>query len=264
MREERHFLEPQPENKKREQREVSSVEEGLNLTLEHIRVKLGQTQSRPLIVFVNGETGSGKSSFSMSLENLLISQGINGVDIETDLYQDDRFSEAEFSEQKSAWEQGQSFTRHNLQTREDETVSNPDVVIVTGGGASFEHTGIKSDFNVVMLVKPIDRVARRITRDHIKQTDTKPNPEHFLRELSEPEDPSHDVLDRFETHKQEVAEFLRDANLVVRNFEPNRDLDLAIEDHTLHFTATHDGKRYDIVQPVSPERLARLKKIFDL
>ena len=82
------------------------------------------------------------------------------------------------------------------------------MVIVTGGGASPEHTGIKSDFNVVILAKPIDRVARRIIRDHIKQTDAEPNPEHFLGELSEPGDPAHDILDRFETHKQEVIEFM--------------------------------------------------------
>lgn len=248
----------------KEQKEIASVEEGLSVALEGLQKKLEQTKSRPLVVFINGETGSGKSTFSMSLENLLASHNIKAIDVETDLYQNDRFSESEFAEHKVAWEQGQPFTRHNLQTRQDETVINPDIIMVTGGGANVKHLGMTSDFNIVLVGNPLDRIARRITRDHIKKTDTTPNPDHFLRELGEPEDPADDLLDRMEAHRKELVTFISDADLIIKNNKPNKDLSLTIENNTLHFTAVHDGTTYDIVQPISPERLARIKDVLKI
>ena len=39
----------------------------------------------------------------------------------------------------------------------------------------------------------------------------------------------------------------------------NIDAQLVIEDNALHFSTTDGGKVYDIVQPISQERLERLK-----
>ena len=252
---------------RKERKEATSFEEGLQMATTHIKDKLRLTKSRPLIVLVNGLTGSGKSHFAMLLESRLVSENVKGVHVETDLYQNQRFTPEEFAVHKIAWEHGEEFTRHNMKTRKDEIVTEkPDVVIISGGGASPEHALIYGDLKVVMQGDPLERIGSRIFRDHIQHTDAKPDPEHFMHELANPKSRDDNILKEFEEHKGTVRRYLENADLIVKNTtrrdEPN--FKLTIEKNKLHFVATHENTNYDILEPVTLERLERLKQALEI
>ncbi len=241
--------------------EAVPFELGLQATFLSVKQKLSQNKRRPMVVFVNGLTGVGKASFSFRLEDLLNAEQISVAHIETDLYLNDRFSGEDFLEHKQAWEQGRPFTRHNLRTRQDEAVEQkPDVVIISGSGAAEEHVGARADLSVLLVADPLVRLARRITRDHVKKSGITPDPRKFLKDLSDPPEGETDLLSEFEQHRGELGKLRQKPDLVIDNSKlTGTELKFEILDDSLHFVAEHLGVKYDVSEPISPDRRDRLK-----
>lgn len=246
-----------------ERREYSSIPNALNAITPFLERKLQAARRQPLVIFVNGAPGAGKTYFAEELTSQLKQGGHTAVFVETDLYGDgERFSTTDFAQQKAAWESGQPFVYHNTQLHQDQSIDRPDVVIIGGINASEQDTHIaNADLKIALTSPFLNRLAQKGWRDFVVNRE-RPDPDAFLNEIcNATSDPTDDLLLHLQAQETEADRVIKTSNVIVHNERAENSPRLWVDNELLHFAGNFQGQQISAQRPISAERIRLLQSI---